>query len=288
MLKIYMFHYVTKNFDYPHFDSDEFEKVIIKLKQNYQIISLKEFDEIQKNNINNEKKFLMLTFDDGTIDHYKAVYKILKKHKCSGVFFLTSSNFCNTVLDIQIIHKLLSLNDFDEMFNLLLNEINKNNIKLDDFNYDENLDDSKVAIFKQLLQKKLPNNVRKSILNKLIKKYKISTSYDDYYINLDQLQEMKSNNMYFGVHTETHPDLSLLNYSEQYKEIYNNCKILKENNLVEDELLTLSYPYGKYNCDTLKIAKKLKFKYGFKCNSTGNKSSLELDRIDCNELKKIL
>lgn len=289
MIDIYMFHYVTNYFNYYHFDKDDFENIIIKLKKTYKIISIEEYDQIISKKIDiHHQKLLLLTFDDGTIDHYNNVYRILKKHQCSGLFFITSSNFNQKILNIQIIHKLLSLNCFDEMYNYLLDFLNKKHIDFNKIIFDKNLDNERVAIFKQLLQNKLPEKFRNEILSNLTKKYNISTSSNDYYINIKNLKEMKENGMFFGIHTVSHKNLSILNYTQQYNEIYDNYKILKKHNLIDDKLLTISYPFGKYNQNTLKIVKKLKIKYGFRCSTSTNKSLFEIDRIDSNELKKLL
>jgi len=127
--------------------------------------------------------------------------------------------------------------------------------------------------------------MRKEILNKLIEKYNISIDANDYYIPIDKLKIMKEKGMYFGVHTNTHPNLELLNYNEQYDEISSNLDLLLNNNLIEKDLITIAYPYGLYNEDTLKILSKLNIKYGFKASMTNKISNYEINRIDCAELK---
>lgn len=281
-MKVYMFHYVTKDFNYPHFDEIEFENIIKEIKKNNKIISLKEYDKFS----DYEKlNCVMLTFDDGTIDHYEKVYKILKKLDCSGLFFITSSIFDNNVLDIQIIHRLLSLNKFDEIYQLFLDELSRYKYDVNNIEINNIYDSKEIAILKKGLQNGLPYHIRKEILNKLIKKYNISNVAKDYYISVDNLKEMKENDMYFGIHTKTHPNLEFLTYDEQYEEISYNLDLLIKNNLIEDDLITIAYPYGGYNDDTIKILKRLNIKYGFKAFKTEKKSNYEIDRIDCVELK---
>ena len=73
-MKIYMFHYVTRDFNYFHFDVDEFENTIKELIKHYRIIGLIElYDRIKEKK--ELKNCIMLTFDDGTKDHYKYVYQ---------------------------------------------------------------------------------------------------------------------------------------------------------------------------------------------------------------------
>ena len=281
-----MFHYVEKNFPYYHFDKDLFEKKLIEIIKNNKIISLKDLDNAISNNKIPDNNYVMLTFDDGTKDHYCYVSKILNKYGCSGLFFITSSIFDKKVLNIQILHKLLSLNKFDEMYDILLSELNKINYPIDNINIKSTFDDKKVAVFKQLLQYKLPIEIRDKILKILIDKYNISSDCNDYYINIEQLKEMKQNGMYIGLHTRSHPNLALLNYEEQLEEIYSNLLVLKNNDLVDDKLLSLAYPYGCYNSDTIKILKKLNIKYAFKVSTDNSENLFEINRIDCNVLKR--
>ena len=285
-MKVYMFHYVLKDFKYYHFNIEKFEIVIQDLKKQYDIISLRELDNLLKNNsLKSLKKYLLLTFDDGTKDHYYNVYKILKKYNCSGLFFITSSIFDKNVLNIQILHQLLALDKLDEIYDYMINYLKNINFDLVNIRYKKTFDEEKTAMFKQLLQNILPSKIRNDILFKLAKKYNVSLSIEDYYINTEQMKEMKLNNMFFGIHTKTHPDLSLLSYSEQHEEIYGNYKDLIENELIEKDLLSISYPYGSYNEVTLKVVKKLNIKYGFNAFENNSDSLLEIDRIDCKYLK---
>ena len=43
-----MFHYVTSNFKYYHFDKNQFEIIVKQLSENKKIIGLKQFKKIQK------------------------------------------------------------------------------------------------------------------------------------------------------------------------------------------------------------------------------------------------
>ena len=129
-MKVYMFHYVKTNSNYYHYDLKQFEKTIKYLKENYKVISLKQFDELKKENKIIPDDYIMLTFDDGTIDHYKNVYSILLKYNCSGLFFIPSCIFNNKVLDVQIIHQLLENNSIDILMNDLISEISDGNIDI--------------------------------------------------------------------------------------------------------------------------------------------------------------
>jgi len=285
-MKVIMFHYVMPEFDYYHFDLNLFEEKIKYLKSKYKILSLKDYHNLMQKNNQIGENYIMLTFDDGTIDHYRYVYPILKKHDCSGLFFIPSCIFKDEVLNIQLIHKLLSLNKFKEIYNDLIQYIESINFNLDNLDLFNTYDDQKVRIFKQLLQHILPTNHRKEILFKLCEKYNVSTKISDYYMSIKEMREMKKNNMFFGIHTNTHPRLSLYGYDNQYAEIYENMEYLVKNKLMNKRLMSIAYPFGTYNNDTLLISQKFGIKYGFKASITDEKSLLEIDRIDCKVLKE--
>lgn len=71
--------------------ADEFERQIAYLsKKNYTTVSSQEFLDILQTGSNPSQKSIMLTFDDGTISHYTNAYRILKKYKMIGTFFVVS------------------------------------------------------------------------------------------------------------------------------------------------------------------------------------------------------
>jgi peptidoglycan/xylan/chitin deacetylase (PgdA/CDA1 family) len=234
----------------------------------------------------------MLTFDDGIIDHYEYVYPVVKKYKVAGLFFIPSCIHNRKMLDIQIIHKLLENNSIEDLYKSLLIELEKNNININEYKAEKNLDDNKTALFKQLLQYKLPNKIRLEVLKNLKKEYKISGFIKKSYIDLPRLKEMKENGMYFGIHTVTHPRLSLISKKKQTKEIKNNLDFLLNNKLLDKDYLSIAFPYGSFNQDTLEIMKELNIKYGFKVNDEDFLGKINgvvlVDRIDCNELKEVV
>jgi len=289
-----MFHYVNGNqFNYYHFDKDDFEKVIIKLLDSgKRIISFAEFKQMIKNNNRSINNCILLTFDDGTRDHYDVVYPILKKYNISGLFFLCSNIFEHRILDVNIIHQIIANSQFDDLFSNFQKMLIENNITNDNYNMliNTEYDDKKMLYFKQMLQFILPDDIKNKILNKLANIYKVSLNFDDYYMNIKQIKEMKENGMEFGFHTSTHKRLEKLSYEEQFNEIISNMDLLTKENIIDDDA-AFSYPFGSYNCDTLNILMKNKIKYAFGINMkqfTYKDNLLTIPRYDCNVLKEVL
>lgn len=289
-MKVYMFHYVKPYSNYYHYDLLLFEATIKYLKSKYKIISLKDYDNLLKKQGNISEEYVMLTFDDGTKDHFEYVYPILKKYECPGLFFIPSCINTRKMLDIQIIHQLISKVEIDILYNDLMMFLKEKEIKLHDYKIDDSLDKGKMAMFKQLLQYKLSPMVRYDILRCFSKKYNLSTDVYLNYITIDEMKEMKKNNMFFGIHTNTHPRLSTLTKKDQFNEINGNMKFLIDNNLIDSNLLSIAFPYGSFDKNTLCVMKDLNIKYGFKVNDVKSDEIVKviklIDRLDCNLLKE--
>ena len=192
------------------------------------------------------------------------------------------------MLDIQIIHQLLEKESINILVDDLKEQLIEKNVDLSKFEIDKTLDDNKAAFFKQLLQYKLPKEIREELLKYFALKYHISLNVDDTYIGIKQLKIMKENNMFFGIHTNTHPRLALLSKKEQRKEIKENMDLLIKSGLVENDLCTIAFPYGSFNEETLEIMKEEKIKYGFKVNDSGKENDILINRIDCKYLKEAI
>lgn len=293
-MRIYMFHYVNDSyFNYYHFDKDDFEKVIIKLlNSGKKIISFTKFKQMIKANDSNIDNCILLTFDDGTRDHYDIVYPILKKYNVSGLFFLCSNIVEHKILDINLIHRIIANSQFEDLFSNFKKLLIENNITND--NYDmligTEYDNGEMLYFKQMLQFILPDNIRNKILSELANIYNVSLNFEDYYMNIEQIKEMKENGMEFGFHTSTHKRLEKLSYDQQFEEIVLSMELLSKENIIDDES-AFSYPFGSYNDDTLSIMEKNKIKYAFGINSKKfafKDNLLNIPRYDCNVLKEVL
>ena len=129
----------------------------------------------------------------------------------------------------------------------------------------------------------------KEELKEWLKRYNISTNFNDYYMSIDNMLEMKESGMEFGCHTSTHKRLSSLNEKKQYQEIRENMQLLYKNNLLtQQDILSIAYPFGNYNNSTIEILNNLKFDFAFntKEEEIYKINKYELPRFDCNRLKE--
>lgn len=293
-----MYHYVRdlKNSDYPKIkglDVKAFENQLNFLSKNYNIISIEEF---YTGNYKSKKKSCVLTFDDGYKDHYDFVFDKLIKYNVKGAFFTPVDVIdSNKVLDVNKIHLILAKSNEDLIFSRLKYHFEKCNSK-NNFDYyvkkvdtSHRYDSEKTVLIKRLLQTVLDFDTRTLICDLLVQDFLSKSEKElsiELYLNRTQINEMIENGMHFGSHGKSHYWFDSLNIKDQEFEIKESIKFL--NSIYNRKyLLTICYPYGNYNKDTLKLIKKYKFKLGLTTMPSvfdRNKDNIYLiPRLDTND-----
>jgi len=302
-----MYHYVRpiKNSKYPNLkglEINDFKKQIKWFKKNFDIIGYDDFIEIIKKKKISKRKKLILTFDDGYKDHYDYVLPELKKNKISGFFYPPTKIVENKiVLDVNKIHFILEKVENRKM---IINDINfflkkygyKDifNMKIDIKLLKSRYDDLETSLIKKLLQFILPKAIREKILDHLIRKYldfSIKELSNELYINSQNLLEMQKEGMHIGSHGEYHVRWGNLPMSYQLKEMNNSIRFFQKLNF-DINKLSVCYPYGSLNHNTLSIVKKCGFKFGITTDvgiiSNKNlKNKFQFPRLNANDFKNI-
>ena len=302
-----MYHYVrpVKNSKYPEIKGLE-EKIFYKqikfLSENYKILSDEELGLIIKTKKIPKTPSFFLTFDDGYKDHYKYVFPILNKFKVTGNFYpIINAINEGAISDINKIHFILEKVQnrkiiLDEIDKLLFEEkrISLNNLSINQLNLFSRYDDRDTVLIKRLLQYFLEEDIRYKILNTLFNKFVTIDSKNfakELYLSKNEIAEMHNNNMHFGVHTYSHKWLDQLSVDEQYQEIKKSIDFFT-NKLNINDCFSVSYPFGSYNLESLKILKKNNFNYAFttkvgSLNLKNIQKYLEIPRYDANDLQNI-
>ncbi len=306
-LTVAMYHYVRplKETRYPEIkglDLVDFENHIKYLQKKYHLITIEQLDAYYSNNEKIPDQSCLLTFDDGYRDHFDYVFPILHKHKIQGSFYAPIQTIKgNLVLDVNKIHFLLAATtDKNILVKEILDFVNQHKDEHQLLSAEEyfqkvavanRFDPKEVIFIKRMLQIELPELLRNKLTNKLfIEHLKMddATFRNELYMNMNQVKEMIQNGMHFGAHGNTHCWLSRLNYQDQLNEL-----IASKNFLINDcqmKLLTLSYPYGMYNEDTLKISNELGFKLAFttqfKKATLSNENPLLMPRWDAVDISQ--
>ena len=102
------------------------------------------------------------------------------------------------------------------------------------------------------------------------------------YLSEDEIKIFsKSDKCLLGTHSVTHPHLNQLNYEEQYYELSESKKRLE--NIIDSEIIHMSYPHGSYNDDTLDIIEKI----GYKIVSSSKMGINTKENIDLIKIKRV-
>ena len=155
-------------------------------------------------------------------------------------------------------------------------------------------DDKDTVLIKKLLQYFIPNEDKEFILSKLFEEFvneDIEIFAKKIYLNSNHVKEMYSNKMKFGSHGDNHKWLEFLDKNEQEKEMKESLNFFKELG-IDDQDISICYPYGSYNKETLALAEKLNFSFGV-TTKVGNvdisniENKYQLNRFDTNEFKNL-
>lgn len=113
-LSIIMYHYVRelRHSRFPEIKglpTDEFREQIAYIKKHYNVISGNELIGIANSGERLPPRALLLTFDDGYIDHFTQVFPTLDRERLSACFFPPAKCILESqVLDVNKIHFVLA------------------------------------------------------------------------------------------------------------------------------------------------------------------------------------
>lgn len=303
-----MYHYVRdlQNTRYPAIkglDIRLFREQLAYFKKHYHFITAAQLVDAFENGTELPPKSLLFTFDDAYIDHFTNAFPLLDEYGAQGLFFVPVKAIMNhEVLIVNKIHHVLAV--CDKHINELVQQVKtllapyegKNGVQTFEYYFDKlavaNRFDCKEVIFiKRLLQVELQEPVRSAIINQLFKKYVSSDEgafSRELYLSKDQLKCMQRNGMIIGSHGYDHFWLGSLSKEEQLSELTKSVDFLKGLD-VDMNTLSIGYPYGSHNEDTLEIARGFGFKLGFTTIvdvATTIGDSLTIPRLDTNDFPK--
>lgn len=300
-----MYHYVreikkSKFSTLKGLEFEDFKKQIDYFKKNFNIISNQDFVEILKTKKIPKKKSILLTFDDGYIDHWRYVFPHLRKKKVSGCFYPPVEAIKNNkILEVNKIHFILEKEKntrkiLNNIFYLSKKYFNRDEDSLEISKIDtkSRYDNKETILIKRLLQNHLPKLMREKITKKLfhlILNINEKEFAKKLYINENQIKEMYNNNMSFGSHGYEHIWWNKLDYKSQSDQLNKSLNYFKKIKIF-NENFSVCYPYGGFNSDTIKILKKSDIKFAL-TTSVGNvnkkniKDTFKLPRYDTNDFK---
>lgn len=301
-----MYHYVRdmENSEYPNIkglSTEQFREQLSYINKHYTVISADNLMDAIESGGSLPKNALLLTFDDGYIDHFQQVFPLLEKQNLPGLFFPSAK--CvdeKKVLDVNKVHFILSsahdhLGVVHDMFTLIDKYRSQYNLNSNEYYlnspYKKNrYDPEEVTLIKQMLQYKLPETLRCKITNSLFKKYvtKDEAGFSqELYMSRAQIACLKENGMYIGSHGYGHYWLNTLSEDDQKREIDLSMNFL-ESIGSNTRRWIMCYPYGAHNHSLLNLLKKRGCVAGLTINigiaDITKDNLLTLPRLDTNDL----
>jgi peptidoglycan/xylan/chitin deacetylase (PgdA/CDA1 family) len=310
-ITIVMYHYVRElpHTRYPKIKgllTSLFKEQLAYLEKYYQFVTVEECINACYSGASFPSNAILLTFDDGYIDHYTNVFPLLEEKGIQGAFFPPAKAILeNRVLDVNKIQFILAQNiTTRDLLNYVLKCLdkhrNKYSLRSNDYYFSKfakaNQWDSKEIVFiKCLLQVGLEEKLRNLIIDELFQKH-VSDDEEvfskELYMNIDQMRCMVRSGMYIGSHGYSHYWMNKIPPSVQEQEISFSLNLLEEigsptNNWV------MCYPYGAYDSSLIEILKEKNCKLALTDISVNQgiavldkDSAFSLGRLDTNDLPK--
>lgn len=308
IITIVMYHYVRdlQHSRYPQIRGlsiDAFEAQIQYIKKHYNVISGPELMAAVVENAPLPPRPLLLTFDDGYIDHFTYVFPLLDRENLPGCFFPPAKCALeHKVLDVNKIHFVLaSMPETRILIEYIFKWIDKNrahyNLMPPAF-YWEKLakanrhDPAEVIFCKRILQRELPLKIRQILTDELFAQYVTNdeTSFSrELYMDIKQVRVLQKHGMYVGSHGWDHFWLNTLSKEQQEKEVDQSLMFLKSVG-ADVEHWIMCYPYGAYDDSLHSVLKSRNCVVGLTTEvglaSIHKNRPLTLPRIDTNDLPK--
>lgn len=304
---IVMYHYVRDltHSRYPEIkglDVSMFEEQLQYIKEHFQVIRMEELITAYETEEFSDlpERPLLLTFDDGYIDHYTVVYPLLQKYGMQGSFFPNAKAVKeHRLLDVNKIHHILATAPIDELVQDCFSYMDKYRAEGINLPGNEELfselavanrwDPGEVIFVKRLLQNRLPEDIRGEIASALFEKY-VGISEEvfarELYMNRDQIRCMKEGGMFFGLHGYDHYWLGKMPKEQMEGDIEKALDYFSD--VIDRNKWVMNYPYGNYNSDVVKCIQEKGCRLGITVEARavrlGQDDSYELPRFDTNDL----
>lgn len=307
-LTIVMYHYVRriKNSRFSEIkglERDDFVEQVEYLKRHYTPVTGQQVVEAAKGRGELPKNAVLLTFDDGYLDHFTTAFPILKNAGVPAVFFPPAKCVLEReMLDVNKIHYILAATDDKTKLITCIDESietyrNTHAIKTvaeyrSLYFHPNRFDSAEVIYIKRMLQVGLDESIRSEITDFLFRTFVSSdpkSFANEVYMDIDQAKCMFDSGMAFGSHGYDHYWLDSLTMEQQEQEIDRSLEFLGMIGEKTKDWI-MCYPYGAWNSDTLDVLRKkecaiaLTTEVGIADIEKSNR--LILPRLDTNDLPK--
>lgn len=266
---IVMYHYVRDlyNSRYPEIkglDYELFKQQIEFFSNNFNVVTMEQVIAAKNGSYDLPENALLLTFDDGYIDHFTFAFPVLCEYKMQGSFFLPGKTIMeHALLDVNKIHFILASSNIDKVLEDVYKQMDY--YRGTEFDYESNeelfekyavknrFDPKEVIFVKRILQTVLPEKLRNIITSYIFERHvgiKENVFARELYMNKDQVKCMKNNGMHIGLHGYDHYWLENLNKIQMEEDIGKALDCMSD--VIDADSWVMNYPYGSYNDNVVK------------------------------------
>lgn len=292
-LEVIMYHYVRdlRNSRYPEIkglDLALFKQQIAYLEKNYTFVGMQDVIDAIYEGKRLPENAIMLSFDDGYLDHYTNVFPILANKGISGLFAMPGKIIKEgKILDVNKIHFILASKPIEQIKKELyvrLDECRKLGFSIPD---DEELyhryavanrfDSADTIFVKRILQSAIDEDARNRIVDQLFKAFVTDNDtafVSELYLNMDQIKTMRKYNMFFGLHGYEHYWFDKLTEKEYEQDIKSALDVFE--GVIDRDNWVFVYPYGATQENLLTYCKSIRCVAGV----TIEPKVADLDQID--------
>lgn len=263
---IVMYHYVrdlrgSKYPDIKGLDLESFRGQIAYIQKHYQVITTAQLiDAVRHPGLPLPPSALLLTFDDGFVDHYENVLPVLKERGLHGCFFPPVRPIeAQEVLDVHKIHFILASRPdkralAEELKACIAAHRRAYGLEAPEAYYRRlavagRRDGPDVVFVKRLLQVELPEKLRALLTHDLFCRY-VSRDEREFarelYMSGEQIRALEAEGMTVGLHGYRHYWMDSIPAEVQEEEIRLSLKYFRSLGLPMTDWV-IGYPYGK--CD---------------------------------------
>ena len=247
----------TPKYNGRHFSVDDFEKHLIYFKRNFQIVSLQQIFDFNKDGHKPAVKTIALTFDDGYVNNINFALPLLEKYRIPATFFVQG----------------MSMEDdnavtWPDVINILRHSF-KGKLKYDEHEFEPILSedfldkDKNISLIAYV--KSLTYSHRKDFLQFLEEQYKVSHLIQKVdpqvwkLIGKDQLRELAGNPLIeIGSHSYSHYCLGSIDSDSARIELSKSKALLET--FSQKEVISLAYPDGSYSQEVKDISTEVGYK----------------------------
>jgi len=298
-----MYHYVRPSVrappNYYHLDVEDFGRQLDHFEAEYGFVDRETFLAAMRGERPVPDSGVVLTFDDGLVDHYEWVLPELRQRGLWGIFYVPTYPLRHgAVLGVHRIHTLLGeyggKSVYDTLEPLITDEMIPDQKRADfrEETYSRQENTEKTTLVKRILNYYVSYDHRTELLDALVERLPAADiSWDELYMTRAQLRELQAAGNVIGSHSVSHRVFSKLDRGVQEREIASSFADIKA--AVDGvDIRTFCYPYGGFHTftdETVEILDAERCRFSFNVESRDitqddvDDTPQALPRYDCNE-----